>query len=108
LITSTFVYQLFFSGGQFGVGNGEYVRQCDLGIDSTFYNTSNNNYVFYAVELDAWALWDAQLDDIAYVSYGSPTDQTSLLNWESYAYVVGTAQARYWSRNSTNSLIPAS
>lgn len=107
LITSTFVYQLFFSGGENGVGNGEYVRKCDEGIDSTFYNTSNNNYVFYAVELDAWALWDDQAKDIAYVSYGNATSQTSLLNWEPYVNEVGTVQARYWSRNSTNPLVAA-
>lgn len=107
LITTTFIYQLFFSGGQLGVGNGEYVRQCDEGIDSTFYNKDNENYIYYEPIIQAWALWDAEFEEIAYVSFGTPTDQSSLLNWENYSYEVGTVQARYWSRNSTNPLIPA-
>lgn len=108
LITSTFIYQLFFSGGQNGAGDGEYVRQCDEGIDSTFYNKENENYIYYEPIIEAWALWDAQLEEIAFVSFGNPTFDISLLDWESYSYEVGTVQARYWSRNSTNPLIPAS
>lgn len=108
LITSTFIYQLFFSGGE-GVGDGEYVRQCDEGIDSTFYNKENGNYIYYEPIIEAWALLVIGNDEeeIAFVSYGTPTSDISLLNWESYSYEVGPVQARYWSRNSTNPLIDA-